>query len=104
QHLVRAASRLRSLSVHPPEPAALLSGGGAGSDHHDEPEPAGSEGPRPRGERLPDQSQGRARDPPSALETRSAADPAVGAAARDPADPGGADRGAGSAALPGGAA
>ena len=32
---------VRSLPVHPAEPAAVVPGGAAGADHHDEPEPAG---------------------------------------------------------------
>jgi hypothetical protein len=36
---------VRSLSLHLPEPVAIDPCGGAGAHHHDEPEPAGGQGP-----------------------------------------------------------
>ena len=39
-----AEARVRSLPLHFPQSSAVDAGGAAGSDHHDEPEPAGREG------------------------------------------------------------
>src|SRR3972149_10664597 len=83
-------------------PWASCSGGS--TRPYDEPEPPGGEGPPAIGARLPGEREGGPRDPSPALEDGPAPDASVAAAARDPADPDGADRGARPAARGRGAA
>ena len=63
---------VRPLSLHLPQPAAVDAGGAAGAHHHDEPEPAGGEGP-PRGLRSTTRSTSRPSPPSPSCTTRSTA-------------------------------
>ena len=70
-----SARKLRSLSLHLPQPAALDARRPAGAGHHDVAEPAGRARPHRCGARLRGQPQGRDRDHGAAREARRTAPP-----------------------------
>src|SRR3989449_8983438 len=78
-------SFVRPVSLYPPEPGALRARRDSGARHHDEPEPAGGEGPAAGAAGLRDQPDGGVRDPGPARQTRLAALQAVARAVAHPA-------------------
>src|SRR2546427_9198137 len=81
--------------LYPPEPGALRARRDSGARHHDEPEPAGGEGPAAGAAGLRDQPDGGVRDPGPARQARLATLQAV---ARTVAHPAAAARAAGAPA------